>query len=110
MVGDNKELQSETEMLKLSIENTSSNEIQFGSRLELEALVDDIWYNIDNMINDNINLGWTDELYILETGKSLDAVFYFTYFQPLPVGRYRLIKEININGTKGYTAFEFEVK
>lgn len=110
MVGENKELHSEAEMLKLSIENTSFNEIQFGSRLELEALVDDIWYNIDNMINDNINLGWTDELYILESGKSLDAVFYFTYFQPLPVGRYRLIKEININGTTGYTAFEFDVK
>jgi len=60
--------------------------------------------------NDNINLGWTDELYNLETGKSLDALFYFTYFQPLPTGRYRLIKEKSINGKMGYTAFEFDVK
>ena len=62
------------------------------------------------MINDNINLGWTDELYILEAGNSLDTVFHFTYFQPLPTGRYRLIKDISFNGNMGYTAFEFEVK
>ncbi len=65
---------------------------------------------LDNMINDNINLGWTDELYILETSKSLDAVFYFTYYKPLPTGRYRLIKEISFNDKIGYTAFEFDVK
>ena len=110
MIGDNKELHSDTELLKILIENTSSKEIEFGSRLELEALIDDSWYNIDNMINDNINLGWTDELYILEAGNSLDTVFHFTYFQPLPTGRYRLIKDISFNGNMGYTAFEFEVK
>ncbi|WP_313132280.1 hypothetical protein [Anaerocolumna sp.] len=44
MIGNNNELLAETEMIKLSIKNTSSNEIELGSRLELEVIINGIWY------------------------------------------------------------------
>lgn len=97
--------------LELEIINNSPSMINFGAQFELEALVDDEWYNIDDMINDNINLGWTQELLILNSSESLkDDFLFLKYYQPLPIGKYRVIKEIAINDKKEYVAYMFEVK
>lgn len=98
------------EKLEIVIENSTGSTMEFGSRLILEALVGDVWYNIDDMINDNLNLGWTDELRILTTGESTEDSFYLAYYQPLPAGSYRLVKEVRVNDSNGYLACVFEVE
>lgn len=100
----------EDENLELEIVNNSSSKINFGSQIEIEALVDDVWYGIADMINDNINLGWTLELITLNSGETFKDGFYdLKYYQPLPKGKYRLIKEITISNHIGYVAYEFDV-
>jgi hypothetical protein len=84
--------------------------MEFGSRLELETRVDDVWYYIDDMINDNVNMGWTAELYILDSGNSIEETFYYKYYQPLPIGKYRIIKEVKVDEKVGHMAYEFDVK
>jgi hypothetical protein len=94
----------------LTIVNNTRNTIEFGSKLALETLINDEWYSIDNMINDNVNLTWTDILYQLGSGKSQEDKFYLKYYQPLPIGRYRLVKQVTTYGSTGYVAYEFDVK
>jgi hypothetical protein len=110
MRSDKAVVSNEDKNLELEIINNSSNIINFGSRFELEALVEDVWYRIDDMINDNINLDWTLELITLNSSEAFkDDFLYLKYYQPLPEGKYRLIKELTIHDKKEYAAYEFEV-
>jgi hypothetical protein len=94
----------------LTIVNKTSNTIEFGSNLMLEAKVNGVWYKIDNMINENVNIAWTLVLYSLAPDKSREEKFHLNYYQPLPTGSYRLVKEVSAGNNKGYVACEFEVK
>lgn len=97
-------------MIELTIINNTGNTVEFGSRLFLETLVKDQWYNIDSMINDNINLAWNDMLYLLDHDKSLEDNFYIKYYQPLLEDRYRLIKEVSADDKVAYVSYEFDIK
>lgn len=109
LLGEKSSLDTDEKTLGLTILNNTGKTIEFGSRLMLETLINDAWYNIDNMINENVNLAWTDILYLLDSGKSKEEKFYINYYQLLPVGRYRLIKEVTTDVTRGYAAYEFDV-
>lgn len=98
-----------SEMIELTLENNTGSTMEFGSMIVLETLVDDVWYNIDNTVNDNINLAWTAELNMLETGNSMESNYYLTYYQPLPIGTYRLVTEITVDGNSGYIIYEFDI-
>lgn len=85
---------TEAEQIGFTVINDSSRTFTFGSRVYLEAKVDDEWYVVGDMIRDGINIGWTDELHILESGKKRDYQFHFNYLQPLPSGKYRIGKVV----------------
>lgn len=103
-------IDTDSEMLELTLENNTGTTIEYGSMIIFETLVDGVWYNIDNMTNDNINLAWTAELHILETGNSSENNFYLNFYQPLPIGTYRLIKEVTVDGKNVYMIHEFDIK
>jgi hypothetical protein len=110
MISDKTVVNNQDENLELEIVNSSSSKISFGSQIEIEAMVDDVWYNIDDMINDNIDLGWTLELINLNSGEIFKDNFpNLKFYQPLPKGKYRLIKKISVNENIGYVAYEFDV-
>jgi hypothetical protein len=94
----------------LTIENKTSNTIEFGSKLMLEAKVNGVWYNIDNMINENLNIAWNDMLYRLAPDKSREEKFHFNFYLPLPAGNYRLVKEVSAGNKDGYVTCEIEIK
>ena len=109
MRSDKTVVNNKDENLELELINNSSDKISFGTRIEIEAMVEDEWYNIDDMIKDNIDLGWTLELITLNSGESFkDNFTNLRYYQPLPKGKYRLIKKITTNNI-GYVAYEFDV-
>lgn len=103
-------LDAENEVLDFTITNITGSILEFGSRLELETRVGEIWYSIDDMINDNVNLAWTEELYRLDTGNVIEGKYYFKYYQPLPTGKYRIVKEVKFDDKVGHLRYEFEVK
>jgi hypothetical protein len=110
LLGEKSSVDTDEKTLGLTILNNTGKTIEFGSRLTLETLINDAWYNINDMINENVNLAWTDILYMLGSGKSKEAKFHLSYYQPLPAGRYRLIKEVTTDVTRGYAAYEFNVE
>lgn len=110
LLGDKSPVDTRETTLELTLENKTGDGITFGSRLELETRINGVWYNIDNMINDNVNLAWTDILYHLLPHKSKEESFSLSYYQPLPVGSYRLVKEVGVRDKAGYAAYEFEVR
>jgi hypothetical protein len=110
LLGGNTSVDTKETAMALTIVNKTRNSIEFGSRFLLEVQINGVWYNIDNMINDNINLSWILLLYSLAADKSKEENFQLNYYQPLPIGRYRLVKEVTNHDSSGYVAFEFDVK
>lgn len=110
LVGVMTSVELDVEMLAFTMVNNSGRTIEFGSRLVLETLLNDEWYNIDNMIIDNVNLAWTDLLYRLESGESIESKFFINHYQPLPTGKYRLIKEVDDDNKVSYVAYEFNIE
>jgi hypothetical protein len=77
----------------------------------LEVLVDNHWYYIGDMINSNVNIAWTSLLYILKSDDAMGDTYYLEYYQPLPIGTYRLVKKVSAeDGTEGYLPVEFQVQ
>jgi hypothetical protein len=111
MKSDKTVVDIESEKITLEILNNSSSEIYFITRIEFEVMVDDVWYCIDDMINDSSigGLVWRLNSYTLDTGESFKDDINLELYQPLPEGKYRLIKEITMNGNTGYVACEFDV-
>ena len=110
MISDKTVVNNQDENLELEIINNSSSKIRFGKQIELEAMVDDVWYSIDDMVNDNIDLGWELILIELNSGETFkDDFLNLKYYQPLPKGKYRLIKKITADNNIGYVAYVFDV-
>jgi hypothetical protein len=103
-------LDVENEVMDFTITNNTGGILEFGSRLELETKVGEVWYSIDDLINDNVNLAWTEELYRLDSSNVIDGKYYFKYYQPLPKGKYRIVKEVKVDDKVGHLRYEFEVK
>jgi hypothetical protein len=102
---------SDCEKLELTITNQTGYTLEFGSKLTLEVRVGEVWYNIDNMFRGGADFAWTDELCMLDSGKTYKDTYYnLNYYLPLPAGSYRLIKEVSVNDETGYLAYEFTIE
>jgi hypothetical protein len=98
------------DQLDIIIENHTGSILEFGSKLDLEVMADNTWYNIDHMINDNVAIGWNSLLIILESGQSLNDTYSLGFHQPLPSGTYRLVKQVRTGSEEHWIAGEFEVE
>ncbi len=97
--------------LILTLENHTGSTLQFGSMYSLEVLVDNRWYYVGDMINSNVNIGWTSILFLLKNDETMGDTYYMQYLQPLPTGTYRLVKSVTTEaGSEGYLAVEFQVE
>ncbi len=104
-------IDTQKEQIILTLENHTGSTLQFGSMYSLEALVNNRWYYVGDMVNSNVNIAWNSLLYILEDDGSMGDTYYLRYLQPLPAGTYRLVKKVTtVDGTEGYLSVEFEVK
>ncbi len=99
-----------SERLDVTIENHTGSTLEFGSKLDLELLVNNTWYNIDNMINDNVAIGWNSILYRLENGQSSDDTYSLKFHQPLPAGTYRLVKQVQTGNEEHWVSGEFQAE
>jgi hypothetical protein len=104
-------IDTQKERLILTLENHTGSTLQFGSMYSLEVLVDDLWYYVGDMINSNVNIGWTSILFMLKNDESMGDTYHLQYFQPLPPGTYRLVKSVTTEvGTEGYLFVELQVE
>ncbi len=106
----NTEVRNETDQLGITIINSSEQAIEFGANFRLEVNIDDIWYQIDDMTTDSGDHPWIAILYMLEEGEEESYTHYIDYYNPLPSGKYRIIKELSSSGIDaftGYTSWEF---
>jgi hypothetical protein len=104
-------IDTQKERLVLTLENQTGSTLQFGSMYSLEVLVGDLWYYVGDMINSNVNIGWTSILFMLKNDESMGDTYHLQYFQPLPLGTYRLVKAVTTEvGTEGYLSVEFQVE
>lgn len=104
-------IDSQKQQIILTIENQTGNTLQFGSMYSLEALVDNRWYYIGDMVNSNVNIAWNTLLYILNNDEVMEGTYYLEYLQPLPAGTYRLVKKVTTeDGIEGYLSAEFQVE
>ncbi len=100
-----------TNTLELTITNHTDTTLIYGTPLLFEVKLDGSWYLIDDMLNRNINLGWNSIAFLLEPDKTNSETYYnLAYYQPLPSGQYRLVKEITADNTTGYAACTFKIK
>lgn len=109
----NSEITNETEQLGIKITNSSEQAIEYGANFRLEVNVDSVWYRIDDMTTDSGDHPWIDILYILDEGKEESYTHYIDYYNPLPAGKYRIIKELSSTGmgaNPGYISYEFRIK
>lgn len=97
------------DQLDIIIENHTGNNLEFGSKLDLEVMADNTWYNIDYMINDNVAIGWNSLLHILESG-SFNDTYSLKFYQPLPSGTYRLVRQVRAGSEEHWIAGEFSVE
>lgn len=93
-VNEEEAISDTTKQLKTSIINNSESEINFDSRIYFEVLINDDWYSIDSMTHSNVNLAWDAMLHILKSNDQSDLMISLDFFQPLPKGKYRLVKQI----------------
>ena len=96
--------------ITFTIENCGDTDLEYGSQVSMEVLIDGDWYDMNNMLTENVDIGWTDELRIQQPETVVEDTFYIKYYQPLCKGTYRLVKEFAVNGEKGYAACEFEIE
>lgn len=92
------------------IENNGQNTIEYGSKVFFESYVDGSWYVIEDMLNEDILIAWNDLLYSQEPDTIKEDKFYFGQLTPLPVGKYRLVKEVDSLGETSYVSHEFEIQ
>ena len=103
-------INKQQELIILTLENHTGSTLQFGSMYSLEVLVNDRWYYIGDMINTNVNIGWTSILFMLEDDEAMGDTYHLRYLQPLPTGTYRLIKSVTTeDGRESYLSTEFQV-
>ena len=103
-------INTQQELIILTLENLTGSTIQFGSMYSLEVLVNDHWYYIGDMVNSNVNIAWITILYMLKNEETMSDTYHLTYLQPLPAGTYRLVKSVTTeDGREGYLSTEFQV-
>lgn len=82
------------ESLPFVMINSTDGHISFGSRYYLEVNLMGAWYSIDDMVqNLDGDLAWNDILHMLDRETEFEDTLYLGYYQPLPKGNYRVIKE-----------------
>lgn len=101
---------TEKSNIDFSITNQTGQELEYGSRIMFEVLIDDVWYGMDDMLAENVNIGWNDLLYIQQNGDTREDTFYIGAYQPLLPGTYRLVKEFTMGEELGYATCEFRIE
>ena len=80
------------EKIVYELENTGSEDWQYGSYYSLEVLLDGNWYKVP--MNCDYNYGFTDECRVLKAGETKRVTVSLTGASPysnLPAGHYRLV-------------------
>lgn len=103
----------------VTIYNGSTGSISYGSQYKfiLEKQIDGIWYVCERATRtaDGQHISTTDIEYVLESGMTDESeIFWDFLYGDLPAGKYRFIKEIQINSspsspTGDYIAAEFDI-
>ncbi len=101
---------TEKSNIAFTITNQSEQELVYGSQVFFEVMIDDVWYSMDDMLAENINIGWTSELRMQEPGSTVEDGFYISCYQPLLPGNYRIVKEFTLGNEEGYAACEFRIE
>ncbi len=96
--------------IDFTIFNQSEQQLAYGSQVFFEVLIEDVWYSMDDMLAENVNIGWTSELRMQAPGSTVEDGFYISCYQPLLPGTYRLVKEFTIGEETGYAACEFRIE
>jgi len=90
--------------------NHSEYEIEYGLALEVEVLINDTWYMINDMTLGNSDFAWTEEGHILMPGQTIQYKDGFLkYYEPLPSGRYRLLKDVYSQDERYFITWEFDL-
>lgn len=112
MTGRTNTIESNAEYIHFAIANGSEQTIEFGDRVILETQIENEWYMVEDMFNENINYAWNSILHIIEPDISVSYKHYLKFYNPIPSGRYRLMKEISNSEREelGYLSFEFLVE
>lgn len=101
----------EASFIESTITNETDKVLEYGEEESFEVLIDNEWYSINAMTNGGLEIGWNSIQNLLEPGKYDKRTFYLKYYQPLPVGQYRLVKTISkVEGETGEVYFEFNVE
>lgn len=87
------------------LENTSDNDITYGSDYEIEKYENNAWYKID------VELYFTSRAFNLASNDSVELnLSWKSSYGKLKPGKYRIIKNYNYTkSTSLYTAVEFEI-
>jgi len=102
----------DVDSINFTVVNKSAETALYGARVRLEVEVGGVWYQIDDMTNGSKEISWEGLEYILESGQAEDYNYKIQFYQPLPKGKYRILKEYNFDDdqlTNQFMAWEFEI-
>ncbi len=112
LVGDVETINREVNSINFTVVNQSDKTALYGERVRLEVEVGGTWYQIDDMTNSSTEISWNALEYILESGQAENYNYGIDFYQPLPNGKYRILKEYNLNDDQlanQYMTWEFEI-
>lgn len=98
------------ESLSYTISNNREGTLEYGEEVEFEVFLENNWYDVRAMTKSGTEIGWHSILNILESGQSQNGGFYLEYYQPLPTGKYRIVKSVDCSdGYTGVISLEFTI-
>lgn len=97
------------DQLETTIKNGSDKTLEYGTDYHFQVQIENEWYEIDTMTEMGTSLAWDSLLIMQEPGLVYDETIHLKYFQPLPQGNYRVVKNIRSGSQAFYIGFEFVV-
>lgn len=82
-------------MFYFKVINNSNQTIECGPQVRLEVHLNGVWYQIDDVHKGNFNLTWNSLLYLLGPNDKDKFTYHISFFQPLLIGKYRILKDYN---------------
>ncbi len=112
LVGDVDTINRDVNSINFAIVNKSDKTALYGARVRLEVELGGSWYQIDDMTIGSKEISWVGLEYILESGQVENYNYKIDFYQPLPNGKYRILKEYNLDDdqlTNQFMTWEFEI-